>query len=928
MKKPLKFRIFVTLAIIVGWIASMLPLHDQDYFAAVKKEASSALSKPVTEDVAKAAQEKSLKAQVALADNKHDLQLKEEANNAKEAAKKAVTQKDIDNFNKALAEAEKTAGSVIDDSKIPITKATALSLACRKYNVTLNRFISLHGEGEAKNKVIATKIQAKAQGKLKAGIDISGGVEFIVAFKAEDIKAGADGTKPSQAKALERIITVLRNRIDGKGLSEAEIRAFGDDAVMIRVPAVSEEAISGIRALIQRPASLEFREVHPTYNGGPLSPQDALVYELIEPNDPDGRVEAMKKIPAMSGDFIEKSFVGTDKDGFVVSKYLTSDGGDQFFAFTSRIINEANGRYTARIGIVLDGKHYSAPTVREPLRRNAQISGSFTQTEAEELAIVLQSGALPVDIKITGESRTDATLGADSVTSGIYSAVVGLLLVFVFMAWFYRSAGLIADIALIINIVLVFGTMTIWGATFTLPGIAGIILTIGMAVDANVLIFERIREELAKGKNVQRSIEEGFSRAFLTIFDANITTLLTAFILGYFGEGAIKGFAYTLGIGIVASMFSALFVSRIFFDNISNKRGGETILAGFAPRQLKTINFWGARKKAFALSAILAILSVLFVVGQGSKGLSVDFTGGTGLTYRINKKIENEATYKKEIETKLDKAGFKGADVGFKSQVGGTGSKQLGILIKETKDHFAEFKDDADFSGLYKKVDTALNATSNPDDKEAALTRVGQNSVEPIVGAKFIVMASKAVIFSLIGIFIYIMLRFEVIFAAGALAALVHDTVISLGLFMFFGSFLNLQVSIPVIAALLTIIGYSLNDTIVVFDRIRENGDKIKQNSMHDIMNLSINETIGRTILTSLTTFIVVAILCIFGGSGILEFALVLAIGVVVGTYSSMFVAAPIVCGGDKLSAQLERSHEEKLAKERRDRNDQTVAAE
>jgi SecD/SecF fusion protein len=451
--------------------------------------------------------------------------------------------------------------------------------------------------------------------------------------------------------------------------------------------------------------------------------------------------------------------------------------------------------------------------------------------------------------------------------------------------------------------------MAMLGATFTLPGIAGIILTIGMAVDTNVLIFERIREELASGKTLFNSTREGYGRAFITIFDANITTLITAIILMKFGSGPIQGFAYTLAIGIVASMFTGIFMSRIFFDMMTQDHTKKE-LSGFQAKPIKTFDFWVLRKKAVIFSAVLIIIAVGSLVMRGSDALSVDFAGGNALIYEVGDDINAE-----DVTKSLSAAKFNSPRVVVKSMVTAA-KKQLEVVVRESH---GDFEGVADNAALYVKIDKLVRG----DKTEVDMPRTKQQSVGGVVGAKFRNQAMLAVLLSLVGIFLYITLRFESIFAVGAIAALTHDTIIAVGLFVLLGN----QISLPVIAAMLTIIGYSLNDTIVVFDRIRENSGDIKKISLIDLMNVSINGTLNRTILTSLTTLIVVVILAIFGGGAISDFAIILVIGVITGTYSSVFVAAPIVCN-NKLSGQLEKIHDEKVEREESRKNDQTVMAE
>ena len=899
-KSSVKARLGVVIFILLMWLISIFPIGNKDFFQYVEKQAEKNIAEKMVDD-AKAEKIKKDLSDAELQKFKLDTKQTRAAYfKAVEADSKIISKSDAEKFRKALEKAKKAYAehqSNASRDEIPLTKSAAL--LNESTGLDLYKFIDAPGK-TPKNKSVLKHAEKRVTGKIKGGIDLKGGVEFTMEFDPEDLKGrGENGADLDAEKTRDTIIEILRNRIDSKGLAEVELRPFSTTAIMIRVPAVNESEVAAIRNLLQKQAKLEFKKL--TFPGDPAGVK-------IEAPDMPGKSTWVKEDYEMTGEHIERAFVSQNQDGqYEIIKVFNATGAAEFGMVTQQNVGQ-------QLAIVLDDVCYSAPRINEPINGGrAQITGDFTKDEAEELAIILQSGSMPVQLKFSGESRIDPSLGAASVKSGILSCVLGLVAVLIFMVFYYRKAGVIAVMALLANILLVIGTMAILGATFTLPGIAGLILTIGMAVDTNVLIFERIREELASGKTLFNSTREGYGKAFITIFDANVTTLITALILMKFGSGPIQGFAYTLAIGIMASMFTGIFMSRIFFDMLSMDHSKKE-LGGFAEKPPRTWDFWVLRKKAAIFSMAIMAFSLVIIFSKGSKLFSVDFTGGNSLQYSVNVDgVTSEA-----VQKRLETAGFKSPKVVIKSAVGG--DQELEVVVRETNADFEKLKDEQDNTALYTMIDTAVREGKSAEE----IKRTRQQTVGGVVGVEFRSQAIWAIALSLVGIFLYITLRFESIFAVGAIAALFHDTLISVGIY----ALLDHQISLPVIAALLTIIGYSLNDTIVVFDRIRENSGEIKKKSIIDIMNVSINGTLNRTILTSVTTLFVVVILAVFGGGAISDFAIILIIGVLIGTYSSVFVASPIVCSSSKFSTQLSRIHDEKVEREERMKNDQTVLAE
>ena len=713
---------------------------------------------------------------------------------------------------------------------------------------------------------------------VKKGLDLAGGTEFVIGFETEDIPEGK-----TVSEVRDQILEILRNRVDSEGLKEPELKPSGDSSISLKMPSTKESEKAEIRALIRQTAKLEFYKVHDNnaalvaqYEADKENFEVPLGYVLKSGKPEVDEVTKeevqsyyiLKKRPeAVKGEQLAKAFAttGGNGGGWLVSLRFNSEGTKAFGDVTSKYVGK-------RLAIVLDGQVYSAPNINEAIYGgSAQITGSFDITEAKRLANVLNSGNLPVSIDIDTEVGNDPTLGADSVASGTSAAVWGLVGVFAFMIIYYLTSGVIASIALAANILLIMGTLVIFNATLTLPGIAGIVLTIGMAVDANVIIFERIREEMEKGKSLANAIHYGFDRAFVTILDANLTTLLTAYILYKVGTGSIKGFAVTLSIGIVASMFTALFMTRAIFDLLLKYE----VVKKLKMLQLfkrPNIDFLGKRKIAAIFSIVLIAVGLAAAVGRGNDALSVDFIGGSQITFM---NTGGEALQSEAITGIFDKAGYKGVRADVKA-----GGEMLAVTFPSTIKAIESntFSEEA--------AEILNEAMPKADFKLGGINKIGST-----ISQEFQSKAIWAMILAVIGIIIYISFRFEFKFAIAANVALVHDVLIATGIYLLCGR----QISLPIIAALLTIIGYSLNDTIVVFDRIREDLGLIKDKSYSEIINLSINQTLSRTVLTSFTTLIVVIILFIFGGGAIEDFALVMLLGVIVGTYSSIFVASSVV---------------------------------
>lgn len=694
------------------------------------------------------------------------------------------------------------------------------------------------------------------EGKLNLGLDLQGGMHLLV-------EVDTSALSPDEARdAPQRALRVMRNRIDQFGVMEPNIQLQGDRRLLVQLPGVTDRERA--REILGRTAHLEFRMVEedPELNRRALAGDIPAGYELKEHTPRRGELERIlvEVEPVLTGGMLVDATTEFSQEAFgqpYVSLVFNAEGSRKFAEVTRMNI----GR---RLAIVLDGEIHTAPVIREMIPSGrAQITGNFSVEEARDTAIVLRAGALPAPVEIIEERSVGPALGQRSVEQGVRAILLGGLAVLLFMLVYYLFCGLVANIALLLNVLLITGALSYFGATLTLPGIAGLVLTIGIAVDANVLIFERIREEAALGKPLRASIKAGYDKAFLTILDANVTTLITALILFRFGTGPIRGFATTLSVGILASMFTAIIVTRLVLDLVTVAKPDLEKLPMLQFFTKLDIPFVKMRKIAYALSLIALVGGLALFVQRGEGNLGIDFTGGTLQQFQFAEEVPSEA-----LREALDGIGLEDATI-------------------------QQFEDGRDFvvrspgGELVDEITAAFEERFGADQFE--VMRI--ETVGPAVGEDLRRAAVLALLLAMVGICLYISFRFEFKFAVGAIAAVVHDVLFSLGMIAITGR----QISLPVIAALLTIVGYSINDTIVLFDRIREDRKFMRKSSMEEIVNASINQTLSRTVLTSLTTLLVTLSLYFFGGSVINDFAFVLMIGVVVGTYSSIFIASPLL---------------------------------
>ena len=549
-----------------------------------------------------------------------------------------------------------------------------------------------------------------------------------------------------------------------------------------------------------------------------------------------------------------------------------------------------------RIAVVLDNYVYSAPTVQSEIPNgNSQISGSFTTDEAKDLANILKAGSLPAKAHIVQDVIIGPTLGKEALAQGVISMAVGLGLVLIFMIAYYAKGGMVANIALVFNMFFILGILAQLGAALTLPGIAGIVLTIGMSIDANVLIFERIREELRNGSTMMAAISKGYSKAYSSIIDANVTTLVTALFLYVFGLGPVKGFATTLGIGILSSFFSAVFITRLFITWMT-KKGDQSKISFSTPFTANlfknlNINFLAKRKIAYVFSGSVIVLGFILVILEGGLNLGVDFTGGRSYVIRFSEPVV-ASDMKVALTPHFENAGTEVKTYGGNNTIKVTTSYLINDESQETDGKVQQ----ALVAGVEEFTNKKLTRNENQiDDSNFAI--VNSEKVGATIANDIKTASLKAILFSLIGIFLYILIRFKKWqFSLGAITALIHDTLAVIAAFAIVRLFgYAFEVDQVFIAAMLTIIGYSINDTVVIFDRIRENLTERPQADIEKTFNMSLNDTISRTLITSATTLFVVLILFMFGGEVLRGFSFSLLVGIIFGTYSSIFIATPIV---------------------------------
>lgn len=718
---------------------------------------------------------------------------------------------------------------------------------------------------------------------MNLGLDLVGGSEIVYRIPLDSLET----TKPVE---LNEIVAIFNRKLNNSGLKEIFVQPVGKDRILIQLPGLKKSEVEKIKTTIEKQGNLEFKvaEVDPKLieqakdyvARGKKLPLPSFPYKFVYQTKKTTtglteNIEGTELLVSAEAKVTGKDIIFANKrmdtqslrGGYSVHIEFSAQGSNKFGDLTEQSVGK-------RLAIVLDGALQSAPNVNEPiLGGQCQITGNFSSEEADTLVAVLQSGSMDVKPELLTENTVGPTLGSDSITSGLYACLIGGIFVLGFMFIYYKSLGVVANIALALNMFMLFAAMKLCGGTLTLPGIAGFALTIGMAVDATVLIFERMREESANSKQaIKATLAKSYKRAFVTIFDSNFTTFITALILYWVGNsGPVKGFCLSLMLGLAINLFTAVFVSQTLVSWLvyNNK------MKSFNMRKIifkhDQINFFALGKKVIFVSYGLLVIGLILIVSRGQQVLDVDFTGGNLLQVELTEPRPVDAVRKVVTEAGYDSAIVQsfgeGGDIRY--------TVRTPPLTQTEKMTFQQ---------------QLIDNLPLPKDTSLAFPRditVGGVAAEEMLG-----YAVMALIAAMLVILMYIMIRFsEFKYGLGACLALVHDVAITLSLLVIF----DIQINLTIFAAILTVVGYSLNDTIVIFDRIRENVGIQKSYDFQSVALKSLNQTLNRTILTSLTTAFVVISLIVVGGGVIEGFATTMLFGVITGTYSSLFVASPFV---------------------------------
>jgi len=728
-------------------------------------------------------------------------------------------------------------------------------------DMVLQRIRRRINEFEAKDPVIQKMGTSEIQIQLPGEKDVDRAKNLITktAFLTFNIVAGPD----EMAKVL--------NTIDADSRFDQRLTPFllapGRDSATFRIPLNRIDQIKEVMDEINAAGILpEGKELALSQ---PPNPWDEQEYELY----------LMDSEPLITGEGLQMAQAQPDQDNpgkHLILFWFSSESAAKFGEVTEDNIGKA-------MGIVVDGVVVSAPTIQDRITRSGQITGNFSTQQAMDLAIALNSGSMPVPLREEYAGVVGASLGSDSIRMGVYASIYALAAITAFMLMYYRFGGIIACIALLLNGLVMLAAFAYFRLTLTLPGIAGFVLTLGMAVDANVLIFERIREEVRNGKSLVSAIQLGYKRAAVTVLDANITTLIAALVLLQFGTGPVQGFGVALAIGILTSIFTSLIVTHAIFDwLIDRKMVNKLTMMTFIPVDTK-IPFLKYRNKAFTVAAVLIVVGIVAFFGRGiENNLGVDFASGTTMVVKVNADGEVPIS---EIRANLGTAGFENTIV----QEYGEGTSLAANQFSIRTSTFVESE------GGGEDISSRVKAALAPLAQGGAADQVELSKVEtvgPAIGKQLTKDAFSALFWSFVFMIAYMWFRYNFVFGITGVIALLHDTLIATGFLVMLGG----RIDMNVIAAMLTIIGFSINDTIVVYDRIRENMKLFLGRGMSygDVIDLAINQTLSRTVLTSGLTFLAVLMLFFFGGEVLHDFSLYLIIGIIAGTYSSVFVASAL----------------------------------
>ncbi|GAB5560570.1 MAG: protein translocase subunit SecDF [Synoicihabitans sp.] len=724
---------------------------------------------------------------------------------------------------------------------------------------------------EKRNAILLDHLLKQSKGRLQLGLDLKGGVAFTL--EVEDDGVSEELSEYEREENLAKAIEIISGRVNEFGVTEPIVRPVGTTRIEVQLPGASIKDDPEMLAKTTAPARLDFRMVHPFLSPATTPPDQAPPGYEVMTQEGEGRDGTpfineyfVKRVPEMTGKNVETAFPTMDEYGrYKVNLQFNDEGGDQFAEVTETIALE--GQRTGRLGqlaIVLDGQLYSAPTVRERIGGgSAEISGSFTQREAVDLSGVLNN-PLEVPLVVKELSEVGPSLAEDAIASGVKASQIAIVLVALFMILIYTIGGVFAVISLSINLLIILGVLASLGATITLPGVAGVVLTVGMAVDSNILIFERIREELNLGKSLKASFLAGHEKVLSTILDANITTLITSSLMIAFGTGPVKGFGVTLTIGVFSTVFCALIVTKLllefFIEGDIIKKFPMNVPAG-----IPKFDYLKFARPAFGISWLIVIVGIGVVAYKGDSIYGIDFVGGDEVNLAYTEAPDTGA-----VRAALEAAGIGEANPIFQSDFSGA-TETLKVQVP---------------AGDGPQVEALLQAAF----PNAGLDEVGITVIGPAIGEEIRWNAFMSLGLAIIAILLYVAFRFEFGFGLGAVTSTIHDILMTIGLFVLF----DRQFTAPMVAAILLVAGYSINDTIVVFDRIREELKLNPDTKLRDVINNAVNKVFTRSLLTSATTFLASMALFIWGGGVINDLAFTFLVGVVTGTFSSIFIASPI----------------------------------
>jgi SecD/SecF fusion protein len=937
MKKSLITRFLLIAVIMLAWGSALFPLRDRPFMDVFQEMSASQMAKYA--------------------------QQMDQAKAGKNQAEIDKLQKRLDDFKTlntrmaALNEEYKArhAGAEMAPQRMVIMAARGAG-GPQEYIQLSNFFVKFAGRADFSNNEVVRHVRAASRGKLRKGLDLQGGVEFIVSFE----KTSVDDNSYNEDTVRGQVRDIIERRVNDQGLADAAVLAIqSSPKISVTLPAVSEADKADIRNLILMPAKLEFYRVHDdnyslveAYKRDPAGFKTPPGYWLttidndkdrtgiitsepifLKEHTPDDEAAILSgkgigSAAAKGAPMVERASASQDPiKGYAVHVKFTTVGSGSFSRLTKEMQPVGNKRFC--LAIVLDKKVYSAPAINEQISGgNCEITGGFTREEAKMLADAIASGNLPAKLKIDSEFGTTASLGADTVKQGFFATIISCLAVYSFLIYYYRLCGIISVIALSANLLLTLGTMALLGASITMPGVAGLVLGLGMSVDANVLIYERMREELNKGKSLGNALRYGYDRAFWPIFDSNITTIITALVLYKYGSGAIRGFAITLAFGVTASMFTALTMTRFIFDFLMYNGWLEKVsMEGWLSKRMN-LHVMKIAFPCFMVSLFLAVSSIGIGLYRGNDIFSIDFAGGIKIGYDVNEakfekgKRPSVDEIQKLIEANASRFAACDYDVkglkppSYKTDIAG-GKLNLDVIMP----NYVKKIDDKAKSAA--AVTTTAKEVKTGEAKTEVITpatvldgilekqypgvfvQSSYNQIGDLVGKDFRWKALLSLFLASLATIAYLAFRFELPYGVAAVVACIHDVIIAGGIYLATGG----QLSLTVMAALLTIMGWSLNDTIVIFDRIREELNTFPGKNYVSIVEDSVNDMFGRTLLVTASTLLGTLVLVVFGGASLWEFSVVMLYGILIGSYSTIYIASYMVIHWHKKS----RGHKDTL---------------